>query len=52
VKRLSVFEKQFDLFEKELILFMVSGFFQVDVPEIFRFALDDNKRARGRKFSV
>ena len=42
-------EKQFDLFEKELILFMVSGFFQVDVPEIFRFALDDNKRARGRK---
>jgi len=48
-KRLGVFEKQFDLFEKELILFMVSGFFQVDVPEIFRFALDDNKRARGRK---
>jgi len=27
VKRLSVFEKQFDLFEKELILFKVYGYF-------------------------
>ena len=31
---------------------MVSGFFQVDVPEIFRFALDDNKRQGEEKFSV
>jgi len=48
VKRLSVFEKQFDLFEKELILFKVYGYFCF-LLIFFRMEHPPSPRHKGEK---